>query len=63
MKGTIEYFSEEKGFGFIKPDEKVEDIIFQRKNFHSTHIFEGQRVEFKIIEGEQGLEAVEVESL
>ncbi|KPK32948.1 MAG: hypothetical protein AMS24_02640 [Chlamydiae bacterium SM23_39] len=65
MKGTVELFNEAKGFGFIKPDEGEKHLIVQRGNIiaPSHSLIEGQRVEFEIIQGEKGLEAVKVNIL
>lgn len=59
MKGTIKWYSEDKGFGFIKPDEGDKDLYFQRKNIKNPNISieEGQRVEFEKVKGPRGPEA------
>ena len=62
MKGTVEFFDEDKGIGFIKPDIGENDLFVQRGSLmtfnHSLH--EAQRVEFDVISGERGLEAINV---
>jgi len=62
MNGTIELFKEKSGFGFIKPDEEEKDIMFYGKNFKTQNIsiFEGQRVEFDVIDGPKGKEAINI---
>ena len=62
MNGTIELFNEKSGFGFIKPDEEEKDIMFYGKNFKTQNIsiFEGQRVEFDVIDGPKGKEAINI---
>ncbi|MFA5250653.1 MAG: cold shock domain-containing protein [Parachlamydiales bacterium] len=62
MKGTVQWFSDEKGYGFISPDEGVRDLIVQRSNIQiqDQHLYEGQRVEFEQIRGPKGPEAVNV---
>lgn len=58
--GTVKFFENEKGFGFIKPDEDMDDLFF-----HKTACVDGvpgdrDRVEFKISEGPKGLSAIKV---
>ena len=62
MKGTVELFNETKGFGFIKADDEENHIIVKRDNLETDQhtISEGQRVEFEIIMGERGQEAIHV---
>ncbi|MAC85769.1 MAG: cold-shock protein [Flavobacteriales bacterium] len=58
-KGTVKFFNESKGFGFIVDDEtKTEYFV------HVTglidEINEGDAVEFELQEGRKGLNAVNV---
>jgi cold shock protein len=58
-KGTVKWFNEAKGYGFITPDEKESDLYFERSNIDtaSQMLIDGQRVEFEIFEGLHGEEA------
>ena len=62
MKGTVKWYDDIKGFGFIKP-EKGSDIFVHRTGLKKPHLGlkEGQEVEFETREGEKGLIAFDVE--
>ena len=57
--GTVKFFNESKGFGFIVEDNDKKDYFV-----HSTglidQIKEGDKVEFELEEGRKGLNAVKV---
>lgn len=58
--GTVKFFNNEKAFGFIQPDEEMEDLFF-----HKTACVDGvpsdrDRVEFNISKGPKGLAAIYV---
>ena len=58
QEGTVKFFNETKGFGFIRP-ENGEDI-----SVHSTGLIdqvrENDRVQFDVQQGRQGLNAINV---
>jgi len=58
-KGTVKFFNEEKGFGFI-----VEEGSGKEHFVHVTglvdEIREGDEVEFELKEGKKGLNAIDV---
>ena len=61
--GTVKWFSDEKGFGFITPSGGGEDVFvhhsgIQGEGFRSLR--EGDRVEFDTTDGRKGLQAVNV---
>lgn len=58
-QGTVKFFNEEKGFGFIKPDDGGKDI-FVHKSALSGPINEGDAVTYEVQEGPKGLNAVDV---
>ncbi|MDX1900911.1 MAG: cold-shock protein [Gammaproteobacteria bacterium] len=61
-KGTVKWFNNSKGFGFIQRDEG-EDVFVHFKAISGTgykSLEEGQRVEFSVVQGQKGLQAEEV---
>lgn len=61
-KGTVKWFNNSKGFGFIQRDSG-EDVFVHFKSINSSGyktLAEGQRVEFTVTQGQKGLQAEEV---
>ena len=62
MRGTVKWFSDEKGFGFITPEEGddvfVHHTAIQATGFRSLQ--EGQAVEFEVQQGPKGKQAANV---
>jgi len=55
--GTVKWFNDKKGYGFITPEEGEKDCFvhfsaIQADGFKSLK--EGQRVEFEIVDGDKG---------
>jgi len=64
-QGTVKYFNDSKGFGFIIPSEGGEDLFVYRKNINKNEIglrtlLDNQEVEFEVEENDRGLVAVNV---
>ena len=60
--GTVKWFNNSKGFGFIQRDSG-EDVFVHFKSISGTgyrSLEEGQRVEFSVTQGQKGLQAEEV---
>ena len=62
--GTVKWFNDAKGFGFISreagPDVFVHFRAIQGNGFKSLQ--EGQKVTFKVVNGQKGLQAEEVQA-
>lgn len=61
--GTVKWFNESKGFGFIAQDDGGDDVFvhfsaIQGSGFRS--LAEGQKVNFEIEKGDRGPKAVNV---
>ena len=63
--GTVKWFNDAKGFGFITPKEGPDLFVhfrsIQGSGFKSLQ--EGQRVSFKVVQGQKGLQADEVQAV
>ena len=63
IKGTVKWFNETKGFGFITPEDGSKDIFFHFSAIADSGfktLNEGQRVEFSIEQGQKGPAAAQV---
>ncbi len=62
--GTVKWFNNARGYGFITQDEKADDIFVHYRNIRGEgykSLLEGQKVQFELQEGEKGLQADDVE--
>ena len=62
-RGTIRRFSEEKGYGFISPDDGGEDLFVHYSGIEGAgfrSLDEGARVTYEVVQGRKGLQAENV---
>jgi cold shock protein len=58
--GTVKWFSPEKGFGFITPDDGTADVFVHFSAIAGEgykNLEEGQKVEFEVTQGPKGPQA------
>ena len=63
IKGSVKWFNESKGFGFITPEDGSKDVFVHFSAIQSNGfktLAEGQRVEFEITDGAKGPSAANV---
>lgn len=64
--GTVKWFNDAKGYGFITPEEGGQDLFAHYKEIEGSgfrSLQEGQRVEFEVREGPKGLQASQIRGL
>ena len=60
INGTVKFFNNAKGFGFITPDDGGKDVFVHINGLNGLSIDEGDKVSFDVEEGQKGLNAVNV---
>ncbi|QZA78565.1 cold-shock protein [Deefgea tanakiae] len=63
-QGTVKWFNDSKGFGFITPDEGGEDLFAHFSQINSAGfktLAEGQKVSFDVTTGPKGKQASNIQ--
>ena len=63
FKGVVKWFDNRKGYGFIQRDEVGDDVFVHFREIQGEGfktLFEGQKVEFSLIERDKGFAAENV---
>jgi CspA family cold shock protein len=64
--GTVKWFNEGKGFGFIAPDDGGKDLFAHFKEIQGSGfktLTENQRVQFEVTQGQKGPQASNIRSV
>lgn len=60
MQGTVKFFNDAKGYGFITEDDSKKDYFVHTTGLRDGKIQNNDRVSFEVSEGKRGPMAVEV---
>ncbi|MGZ8470481.1 MAG: cold shock domain-containing protein [Gemmatirosa sp.] len=66
MTGTVKWFNNDKGFGFIAPEDGSKDVFVHHTAIHGSgykSLDEGEKVEFDVAQGQKGPQAENVTRL
>jgi CspA family cold shock protein len=62
-QGTVKWFNDEKGFGFISPEDGGEDVFVHHTGIAGSgfkSLEEGEKVTYEVTQGRKGLQAANV---
>lgn len=61
--GTVKFFNDAKGFGFITSTSLSKDVFVHVSNIKNGTLSDGEQVSFQVRDGNKGKEAYEVKSI
>ncbi|KKW67682.1 cold-shock protein [Lampropedia cohaerens] len=66
LTGTVKWFNDAKGFGFIAPDDGSKDLFAHFREIQDTGfktLAENQRVQFEVTQGAKGPQASNIRAV
>jgi cold shock protein len=66
ITGTVKWFNDSKGFGFISPEDGSKDVFVHHSAIQASGfrtLAEGQKVQFEVTQGQKGPAAENVQPL
>lgn len=63
MKGTVKWYNERKGFGFIQGEDEKDVFVHRTAIPEGTYLNEGDQVEYEVEDSERGQRAINLKML
>jgi CspA family cold shock protein len=63
MKGTVKWFNDRKGYGFIEGEDKKDIFVHRNSIPEGTYIDEGDQVEYEVESSDKGPNAIKVKKI
>ena len=60
QEGTVKFYNETKGFGFITPNNGGDDIFVHSSGLSTRTIKEKDKVVYQVTQGQKGVNAIQV---
>ncbi len=63
MKGTVKWFNDRKGFGFIEGEDEKDIFVHRNALEEGTNLNDGDEVEYEVESSEKGPNAINVKKI
>jgi len=63
MKGTVKWFNDRKGYGFIEGEDEKEIFVHRNSLTDGTYLNDGDQVEYEVESSDKGPNAINVKKL
>jgi len=63
MKGTVKWFNDRKGFGFIEGEDEKDIFVHRNSLTEGTYLNDGDQVEYEVGSSDKGPQAINVKKL
>ena len=63
MKGTVKWFNDRKGYGFIEGEDKKDIFVHRNSIPEGTYLDEGDQVEYEVESSDKGPNAINVKKI
>ena len=63
MKGTVKWFNDRKGYGFIEGEDEKDIFVHRNSIPEGTYIDEGDQVEYEVESSDKGPNAINIKKI